>query len=223
MSHIAACILTLRAQINAYSPHRSLISDGIIGDARHIAEGSASDHNPWWVNPTTRDGVYRAFDITNDPTNFCDGHVISDALVVSRDPRIQYIIWNRQILDTRRQFHPYVWEPYSGSDPHTSHVHLSVVDSLQCEDKSLWNLPIFTKVPSGGTAPAARMLSRGAVGPAVTELQRVLAAWYPALHLTIDGFFGPQTDNAVRYFQTHSGLVVDGIAGPLTLAALHIT
>ena len=36
----------------------------------------------------------------------------------------------------------------------------------------------------------------------------------------IDGRYGPRTEQAVRRFQTAHGLEVDGIAGPLTLAAL---
>lgn len=36
----------------------------------------------------------------------------------------------------------------------------------------------------------------------------------------IDGAWGRQTQAAVRQFQHHNGLVVDGVLGPLTLAAL---
>jgi len=36
----------------------------------------------------------------------------------------------------------------------------------------------------------------------------------------VDGKYGPATERAVREFQTSSGLVVDGVAGPETLAAL---
>jgi hypothetical protein len=36
----------------------------------------------------------------------------------------------------------------------------------------------------------------------------------------IDGKYGPATEQAVREFQTSSGLTVDGVAGPATLAAL---
>ena len=38
----------------------------------------------------------------------------------------------------------------------------------------------------------------------------------------IDGRYGPRTEQAVRRFQAAHGLVVDGIAGPLTLARLGI-
>ena len=37
-----------------------------------------------------------------------------------------------------------------------------------------------------------------------------------------DGVFGSQTKNAVKEFQRHHGLKIDGIAGPETLAALEV-
>jgi len=40
------------------------------------------------------------------------------------------------------------------------------------------------------------------------------------LGLQADGFFGANTDYAVRHFQLNNGLVVDGIVGPITRAML---
>ena len=64
--------------------------------------------------------------------------------------------------------------------------------------------------------------SGDASGPAavqVRSLQRHLdgAGYAPG---PIDGLFGPRTQHAVERFQSAHGLRVDGIAGPVTLAAL---
>jgi len=65
------------------------------------------------------------------------------------------------------------------------------------------------------------MLKRGSSGPAVTAVQQRLqaAGFSPG---AIDGKFGPGTESAVKMFQRARGLVVDGIVGPKTAAALGV-
>ncbi len=41
-----------------------------------------------------------------------------------------------------------------------------------------------------------------------------------ALHVAVDGEFGPATEDALRSLQSHEGLAVDGVAGPATWHAL---
>ena len=57
------------------------------------------------------------------------------------------------------------------------------------------------------------------------ELQTRLAGWYPGniqqSQLAIDGSIGPTDLVAIRNFQQPHGLVVDGIVGPKTEAALN--
>lgn len=62
-------------------------------------------------------------------------------------------------------------------------------------------------------------LGFGSSGPEVERLQqRLKAAGF--FFGTVDGRYGTQTFAAVKRFQQSAGLVVDGIAGPRTLAAL---
>ena len=61
----------------------------------------------------------------------------------------------------------------------------------------------------------------GSRGSEVTQIQTKLKRWgyYSG---NIDGIYGTQTVNAVKYFQRKNGLTVDGIAGPNTLKAMGI-
>jgi peptidoglycan hydrolase-like protein with peptidoglycan-binding domain len=58
------------------------------------------------------------------------------------------------------------------------------------------------------------VLSYGSEGRQVQLLQQALGG------IKVDGIFGPETEAAVRSFQSSHGLTVDGIVGPLTSAAL---
>ena len=62
----------------------------------------------------------------------------------------------------------------------------------------------------------------GSRGNEVIQIQTKLKRWgfYTG---NIDGIYGTQTVNAVKYFQRKNGLTVDGIAGPATLKAMGIT
>ena len=61
----------------------------------------------------------------------------------------------------------------------------------------------------------------GSRGSEVTQIQTKLKRWgyYKG---NIDGIYGSQTLEAVKYFQRKNGLTVDGIAGPATLRAMGI-
>jgi murein DD-endopeptidase MepM/ murein hydrolase activator NlpD len=64
-----------------------------------------------------------------------------------------------------------------------------------------------------------RVLAASLKGWDVAQLQFALA-WHGFPSGGFDGVFGPRTEVAVRRFQRWAGLVVDGRAGPATLAAL---
>lgn len=67
--------------------------------------------------------------------------------------------------------------------------------------------------------PSSETLRRGSESSAVLFLQRLLLSYlYPITSL--DGDFGPETERAVRAFQSENGLSVDGIVGRNTWQSL---
>lgn len=133
---LAKSLEVLRSQVNAAWPGRKRTSDGTIGDAAHAARDS--DHNPWVKDGAL--GIVTAIDITDDPGSGCDANIIVTALAASRDARIKYIIWNRQILSSSVK--PWIWRSYTGKNPHNKHFHLSVLsDKVHYNDIAEWSLP----------------------------------------------------------------------------------
>lgn len=205
---IAKSLATLRDQINAAAPQRSKVSDGAIGDANHSSR--ASDHNP------NGKGVVCAIDITDDPADGCSAEAIAESLKSGKDPRIGYIIWNRRISNPTIQAG--AWRPYTGSNPHNKHVHVSVKqDAKLYDDAKPWAVTTAPSKEVAGAAkplpPARPLLKKGSKGDSVRILQNFLK-------IESDGDFGPATEAAVKVFQKAKGLVADGIVGSYTWDAL---
>ena len=129
----ARSLLVLRDQVDALYPRRARGSDGLIGDDAHKAQGSASEHNP------DAQGIVRALDLTND-TPYFDSTGLASLLVASRDVRIRYVIANHRICSGYNGVDPWKWRDYTGTDPHTGHMHLSVVADDRADDLTPWNL-----------------------------------------------------------------------------------
>lgn len=129
MARAAHSLNVLLGQLNTLAPNRNKASDGWIGDADH--QNRNSDHNPWYPSPNG--GIVTARDYTHDPRGGLDCHWLAAILVTNRDPRIKYIIWDRRIWTPGTG-----WRAYTGSNPHTAHLHLSVVASPANDSTSLW-------------------------------------------------------------------------------------
>jgi hypothetical protein len=149
---VAESLEVLRRQLNLAYPKRSKASDGGIGDAAH--QSSASDHNPW-VKYKGK-GIVTARDFTHDPANGLDCNQLANALVVNRDPRVKYIIWNRRMCSSypAHGHKAWSWRSYSGKNAHTHHLHLSVQPEPALFDSSVpWKLS--ASVPADSINPPA--------------------------------------------------------------------
>jgi murein L,D-transpeptidase YcbB/YkuD len=70
----------------------------------------------------------------------------------------------------------------------------------------------------------AVVLEVGDEGEKVRKLQERLNREFPQhFNLEEDGVFGPKTQEAVEEFQRRAGILVDGVAGPITLEKLGLT
>ena len=78
---------------------------------------------------------------------------------------------------------------------------------------------VLTNVPNENEVEA--LSKYGSRGSEVTQIQTKLKRW-GYYNGNIDGIYGTQTVEAVKYFQRKNNLVVDGIAGKNTLEAMGI-
>jgi len=127
MWRVARSLDVLLEEVNAFAPLRSKVADGSIGDAAHASRDS--DHNPWVT--FGGQGIVRARDITHDPANGLDCQRLADnlaaLLALGGHPAARegaYVIWGGRIFSFDRRHEG--WRPYSGSNPHDHHLHLSV-------------------------------------------------------------------------------------------------
>jgi hypothetical protein len=142
-------------QINQRAPRRDKGSDGGIGDTAHQDEACASQHNSCCIRFS---GIWivRARDFTHDPAGGFDSYACAEQLRLSRDPRIRYLISNRRITGPS---YGWAWHDYSGSDPHTNHLHVSVFDDQAKYDNTAdWRIVAPSAVPlSGGETMFVRI------------------------------------------------------------------
>ncbi|NHZ81885.1 hypothetical protein F2P44_21790 [Massilia sp. CCM 8695] len=118
--HVAPSLLRLRAEINLRWPDRDKRSDGTIGDQSHCER--PSDHNP-----NERSSV-NAVDVDKD--GIAPMEVVRAALL---HPSTNYVIFNKTIWSREYGFRA---RQYTGANPHTAHVHVSILPSAAAEQDS---------------------------------------------------------------------------------------
>ena len=220
--------------LNAYRDTTSLgiVRDCGIGESSEHKEGRAFD---WGVSATNPKHVAEVQELL--------GWLLSTDRAGNphanlRRLGIMYVIWNKRIF---KSYAPGAgWQPYTGPNPHTDHVHFSFGwngarkttsffdGTVAAVDHGPGGVPATTPPapapsPVRPVASAANLkvlaqygsttLRRGSTGEAVQLVQRPLG-------LTADGQYGSATAAAVTAFQSAQGLEADGVFGPSSWLAL---
>lgn len=206
--HLAPSLKQLLAEVNHRWPNRSRRSDGTIGDRAHSAR--VSDHNP------NGRGSVNAIDITASGINV--GALIAAA---KKHPSVRYIIHNRRIMN--RDIGNFRPRHYSGSNPHTAHVHISIYQNRTAENRTRsWGIAT-AKAEAGWGSTGWRTVKKGELlrlytkGAPVKDWQTRALGYRGS---KADGYFGKDTERDTKRFQREHGLKADGIVGPATRAKL---
>jgi hypothetical protein len=133
---LSKSVIQLREQIDDTYPLRDRRTDGTIGDAKH---DSKSDHTP------DAAGWVRALDIDSDLTKHKSESIYLANQIrayAKSDPakRISYVIHNHKIAS---RILNWKWRKYSGSNPHTSHIHVSFNKGKADTDGSFFEIPML--------------------------------------------------------------------------------
>lgn len=113
-----AAIAVLR-QATALRPKRKKASDGLLPSAAHRVQSPNSDHNTGY-----------AVDLTHDPKN--DINCVELFVKLQEDKRVKYLIFQGRIWSQKNGTYP-----YTGSNPHNKHLHISIKDG-HGNDTSEW-------------------------------------------------------------------------------------
>lgn len=151
----------LNEQIRAYAPRAVPPATDVNawGSLADDAHSSSSDHYPHFFAALGTTAVVCARDFPHAPALGLDGGVVTEALRISRDSRIGYLIFNRQITGPNHGWH---WEDYDGSDPHDTHFHVSSVHTAAADSTAAWTLPGAAAAAStNGEKMLTRMVIQG--------------------------------------------------------------
>lgn len=232
---VATCLNVLKDEIKTCWPNRDTRSDGALGDQAHASR--KSDHNP------NAAGVVRARDFDEDDMDaprVVEHLRLLGALGDRRLFPTGYLIYERRITgagSTKARWDS--WRPYSGTNPHDKHFHVSCTQdagSNGYDSKASWGI-------AGGHAlqpTEASVFDLGAKGFGVKFIQSALNWLAPYRisdrgtkggHIPVTAEYDRTTKTGVREFQRwcnqflryvgkyndKTKIAEDGIAGPVTL------
>lgn len=134
---VAESIKTLQRQLRPLAPAAPAVAFGTIADSVHA---ETSQHYPKIYPGLGSTPVVCAGDFPK--AGSLNPRAVLDAIRLSRDPRVLYGISQGQQFSSypAHGYPPYTWRPYSGSDGHFDHGHLSVVGDKRADDPRLWQI-----------------------------------------------------------------------------------
>jgi len=139
--------VTLRNQIDRRWPKRDKASDGWIGDAAHLARGSASDHTP------NKAGVVHAIDIDENLGTYANGRtarLLANQLLdyaasgLPGSSRLKYVVLENRIASGTYKKTWWTWR--HGNYGHEAHIHISFTSAAD-RDGTVFPLPILARSP----------------------------------------------------------------------------
>lgn len=199
------------------------VSFGIIGDHSHAVANPPEDHMPYSHTPWPGAQPYPyvlAIDLMT--TNVA----VANRIIAAKETGILPCLKYMNYTNAAGEVEHISWEPseneHASSD--AGHIHLSFrTDHVMCTHAN--GFDPFVDGSTGPTAPTMTgddmlthwpTIQQGSTGARVRVWQGILEGH--GYVITIDGDFGPDTDNKTRRFQTDKGITVDGQVGPQTLS-----
>ena len=112
---------------------------GSLADDEH---STSSDHFPHYFTVLGKVAVVTARDFPHAPDLGLDFGEVAEALRLSRDPRIKYVIFDGRMFSSypANGYAPFTWRPYSGPDMHRTHGHVSSVATAAADDPRDWQI-----------------------------------------------------------------------------------
>lgn len=223
--HLAPSLVQLQKDLDAeFGADRP--NDGTIGDQAHAAR--SSEHNPDNDPDPMPHGAVSAIDVytdANGKTWITDAEFDKLLAVLKKDARVWYVIHKGHIWS---RTHNWAKTAYTGTNPHTTHVHISLMQTKGAHDSTAsWKLKGLKGAKP--TTPAEPKLTKLAAGVApgkrhaqVVFLKRLLiAAGYAKNDITdpASTVYGKGTEDSVNRFHKAnpkfaSGAAYDGAIGP---------
>lgn len=127
------CLTTLRAELDARFPGR-YPNLGCCGDLAHSKR--TSDHNPATAPPESA-GYAHALDVGEDVDHGMDW--LRRQIFDSPDayPQVKYLIYERELWYPHNGARPRGKYPYTGPNPHATHLHISIF-TTHTHDRRSW-------------------------------------------------------------------------------------